>query len=50
MATEYDGPTPRRRLEPPGFMGLNYGDGTPLTTSLALVVYGMILGAGYAIP
>ena len=50
MATEYDGPTATRRLEPPGFLGLNYGYRTPLTTILGHMVYGAILGAGYPIP
>lgn len=50
MATEYDGPTTKRRLEPPGFMGLNYGFRTPVTTLIAQFVYGAILGAGYHIP
>lgn len=45
MATEYDLPTAARRLEPPGFMGLNYGHGTPLSTVLGHVAYGAILGA-----
>ena len=49
MATEYDGPTDHRRLEPPGFMGLNYGYRTPFTTLLAQTVYGIILGACYQI-
>jgi uncharacterized membrane protein YagU involved in acid resistance len=47
MATEYDGPTSTRRLEPPGFMGLNYGHRTPVTTVTGHVVYGAILGACY---
>ena len=50
MATEYDGPTTKRRLEPPGFMGLNYGYRTPFTTLIAQAVYGAILGACYQIP
>jgi len=45
MATEFDGPGGERRLEPPGFMGLNYGRRTPLTTLLGQAVYGTILGA-----
>lgn len=49
MATEYDGPTATRRLEPPGFLGLNYGYRTPLTTILGHMVYGAILGAGYSL-
>lgn len=49
MATEYDGPTAIRRLEPPGFLGLNYGHRTPLTTVIGHAVYGMILGLGYSL-
>ena len=45
MATEYDGPTYRRRLQPPGFLGLNYGYRTPLATVLGHALYGAILGA-----
>ena len=48
MATEYDGPSGQRRLEPPGFLGLNYGYRTPLTTLIGHAVYGTILGAGFA--
>lgn len=48
MATEYDGPSRERRLEPPGFLGLNYGFRTPLTTVLGHAIYGAILGAGFA--
>lgn len=50
MATEYDGPTSQRRLEPPGFMGLNYGQRTPLTTLIGMLAYGMILGGFYQVP
>jgi hypothetical protein len=45
MASEYEGPGGRRTLQPPGFLGLNYGYRTPLTTVLAHAVYGAILGA-----
>lgn len=45
MASEYDGPDQLRRLEPPGFLGLNYGYRTPLTTLLAQTSYGAMLGA-----
>ncbi len=45
MATDYDGPSFRRRLQPPGFLGLNYGYRTPLATVLAHALYGAILGA-----
>lgn len=49
MATEYDGPTAVRRIEPPGFLGLNYGYRTPLTTLLGQVCYGAILGTFFSI-
>jgi hypothetical protein len=48
IATEFDGPTALRRLEPPGFMGLNYGRSTPFSTVVGHMIYGAILGA--AIP
>jgi hypothetical protein len=44
MASEYDGATALRQLEPPGFLGLNYGPRTPLTTLLGQAVYGAVLG------
>jgi hypothetical protein len=44
MATEHDGPPEGFRIEPPGFMGLNYGRRTPLTTLLGQTVYGATLG------
>jgi len=49
MATERHGPSPTRNLQPPGFMGLNYGRRTPLVTMVAHLVYGAILGALYEI-
>jgi hypothetical protein len=49
MASEYDGPSETRVLEPPGFMGLNYGYGTPVTTLVAQTVYGAILGAAWVV-
>jgi hypothetical protein len=45
MASEHDGPGHGNVLEPPGFMGLNYGRRTPITTLLGQGVYGLILGA-----
>jgi hypothetical protein len=33
-----------RQLEPPGFMGLNYGPRTPLTTLAGQALYGAALG------
>lgn len=47
IASEYDGAVARRRLEPPGFLALNYGSRTPLVTLAAHVAYGAILGMGY---
>jgi len=47
MAGKHHGPTPTRQLEPPGFMGLNYGRNTPAITLIAHVVYGVLLGAFY---
>lgn len=44
MASEYHGATTRRQLEPPGFLAMNYGYQTPLTTLLAQTVYGATLG------
>jgi hypothetical protein len=44
MASEYDGVAATRQLEPPGFLGLNYGHRTPLTTLLGQAVYGAVLG------
>jgi hypothetical protein len=47
MASESHGPMLNRGLQPPGFMALNYGRHTPLTTLVAHVLYGMILGYFY---
>jgi hypothetical protein len=44
MASEYDGVSAIRQLEPPGFMGLNYGHRTPLTTLAGQAIYGAVLG------
>lgn len=48
LASEYDGPTALRRLEPPGPCGLHYGRATPLTTVLAQVVFGLVFALGYS--
>ena len=45
MASEYHGVTQRRQLEPPGFLAMNYGTRTPISTLLGQVVYGATLGA-----
>ncbi|HEX5500074.1 MAG TPA: hypothetical protein VFX03_12640 [Thermomicrobiales bacterium] len=47
MASEEQGPTPTKQLEPPGFLALNYGKRTPISVILAHLVYGGILGACY---
>jgi hypothetical protein len=47
MVSEYYGPTPNRLLQPPGFLALHYGRGTPIVTLLAHVAYGAILGGVY---
>jgi hypothetical protein len=46
MASDYDGPAGSHRLEPPGFVGRNYGYGTPLTVLAAQCAYGAVLGLG----
>ena len=48
MARPFQGPTPTRQLEPPGFLALNYGKGTPIVTLLGHIIYGTILGAFYS--
>lgn len=50
MASEQQGPTVSRQLEPPGFLALNYGYQTPATVVVAHVVFGAVLGAFYALP
>ena len=47
MVSEYYGPTPNRVLQPPGFLALNYGRGTPVVTVVAHIVYGAIIGGLY---
>jgi hypothetical protein len=47
MASEEQGPTLGRQLEPPGFLALNYGLQTPLSVLAAHLVFGAILGAFY---
>jgi hypothetical protein len=44
MASEYDGASAIKKLEPPGFMALNYGSRTPLTTLAGQALYGAVLG------
>lgn len=47
MARPFQGPTPTRQLEPPGFLALHYGKGTPIVTFIAHFIYGGILGLFY---
>lgn len=47
MASDFTGPEPTTRLEPPGFMALNYGRRTPIVTLFAHTVYGAVLGGFY---
>ena len=50
MASEQQGPTVMRQLEPPGFLALNYGYQTPISVLIAHLVYGLILGLFYSMP
>lgn len=50
MASEEQGPTVMRQLEPPGFLALNYGYQTPVSVILAHLAFGAILGTFYALP
>ena len=47
MATESQGPTVVRQLEPPGFLALHYGIRTPIVAIAAHVVFVAILGTFY---
>jgi uncharacterized membrane protein YagU involved in acid resistance len=44
MASEYHAVSATRELEPPGFLAMNYGYHTPLTTLIGQTVYGATLG------
>ena len=50
MASEQQGPTVMRQLEPPGFLALNYGYQTPITVLMAHLAFGVILGTFYEPP
>lgn len=50
MASEHQGPTVTRQLEPPGALALHYGATTPLFVLLGHAAYGMLLGALYKLP
>ena len=45
MASDRAGPDLHLGLEPPGFLGLNYGVPTPVVTLVAHVAFGIILGS-----
>lgn len=47
MAHPYQGPTPTKQLQPPGFFALNYGKGTFLVTMIAHMLYGALFAAFY---
>jgi hypothetical protein len=44
MASDYDSHISRPVLEPPGFLALHYGRGTPLSLLVAQILYGMLIG------
>jgi hypothetical protein len=50
MASEEQGPTVTRQLEPPGPLALHYGPSTPLFVVLGHAAYGIILGVLYKLP
>lgn len=47
MASEQRGPESHNMLEPPGFLGLNYGARTPGAVILSHALFGAILGTFY---
>lgn len=49
MATERQGPTPTEWLQPPGFLGMNYGRRTVYVALVAHAIYGAILGGFYGL-
>lgn len=49
MASEQQGPTVERQLEPPGFLALNYGVQTPVSVIVAHLLFGAILGGFYSV-
>lgn len=48
MASETAGPTVTRQLEPPGFLALHYGYGTPISILIAHLAFGIVLGTLYS--
>jgi uncharacterized membrane protein YagU involved in acid resistance len=47
MASESQGPTVVRQLEPPGFLALHYGMQTPISITIGHLLFGILLGAFY---
>ena len=47
MASEDEGPDSTPMLQPPGFLGLNYGVQTPVGTAIAHIAYGAIVAVMY---
>ena len=47
MASEQQGPTVVRQLEPPGFLALNYGLQTPLVILVSHLIFGTVIGVIY---
>lgn len=47
MASEGQGPTMIRQLEPPGFMALHYGIQSPISIIISHMIFGAILGGFY---
>lgn len=50
MAREEEAPDQTPGLEPPGFLGLNYGVQTPLFVLVAHLLFGAVLGGLYDAP
>lgn len=48
MASELRGPTIVKQLEPPGFLGRNYGTRTPISVLVSHLLFGAILGLFYS--
>ena len=48
MASEIRGPTVVEQIEPPGFLGRNYGIQTPITSLAAHLLFGAVLGVFYS--
>ncbi len=47
MASEYQGPTAVRQIEPPGPFAIHYGFSTPLMVVVGHVVFGAVIGYLY---